>query len=567
MAIKQLLELVGDDIVIAKLNAVQKKGEETLASFNKSAPDLKVPIDSKPIQEFTGHATKLTDILKVLKPALTEAGASIGGLGQFARVANVGLQGLAAAVAGAVVVKLAQLEETTAQTKNRLSDLFGSAKAGETAFNAINTAAGNLHTTVTGLLPAVESLARGLDKFNQTGRTFKFVAPPGGALPTGLQQDPEKQVQAVENLIKILRASGQDIDQAKQSAAEFFAVLGSGGKLTAEVLDKLPQGAVVLLADALDKGKISAAQFTAEVQKLGGIDIDKVNKALIKFTAGADVAFNTTGVIGYKDALADLIKTAEDLLKSTTGKGFSEFLASELNKAAQDLTNFVNSLKTASEFITTTWETIKRPFQSLGGGGGSAAEDQAQLVASFQQAGVASAEAFRQGLDSGASQSEGFFQSIYQRAVSIFSTPIPISFNNAGGGNLPPLFASGGMVRGPGSGTSDSILAWLSNREYVVNARATSFYGPELFAALNAMKLPRDFVSRFSMGGLARAISNNRFAAGGSVSTAGGNRSLTLVLDQKRFSVTGSKGTIDDLEREASLRGLAMIGKAPSWIR
>ncbi len=123
------------------------------------------------------------------------------------------------------------------------------------------------------------------------------------------------------------------------------------------------------------------------------------------------------------------------------------------------------------------------------------------------------------------------------------------------------------MVRGPGSGTSDSILAWLSNREYVVNARAVSHYGPDLFAALNAMKLPRDFISRFSMGGLARAISNNRFAAGGAVSTTNGNRSLTLVLDQKRFSVTGSKGTIDDLEREASLRGLAMIGKAPSWIR
>jgi hypothetical protein len=114
VAIKQLLQLVGDDIVIAKLDKVQKKGEQTLASFNKSLPDLKVPIDSKPIEEFTGRATKLTDVLKVLKPALAEAGASVGGLGQFARVANIGYR-LAAALPG-VVVKF-QRKQPQAQNK------------------------------------------------------------------------------------------------------------------------------------------------------------------------------------------------------------------------------------------------------------------------------------------------------------------------------------------------------------------------------------------------------------------------------------------------------------------
>ena len=148
MAIKQSIELIGDDIVIRKFQNVQKEGEKAIKSLAKTTlPELKLPIDPKPLQEFTGHATKLTDILKVLKPALNEAGASVGGLGQFARVAGLGMTGLAAAVGGAVVVKLADLEESTASTKNKLTDLFGSTKAGETAFNAINTAAGNLHTT------------------------------------------------------------------------------------------------------------------------------------------------------------------------------------------------------------------------------------------------------------------------------------------------------------------------------------------------------------------------------------------------------------------------------------
>lgn len=38
-------------------------------------------------------------------------------------------------------------------------------------------------------------------------------------------------------------------------------------------------------------------------------------------------------------------------------------------------------------------------------------------------------------------------------------------------------FASGGYLRGPGTGTSDSILARLSNREFVMNAEATESIG------------------------------------------------------------------------------------------
>lgn len=48
--------------------------------------------------------------------------------------------------------------------------------------------------------------------------------------------------------------------------------------------------------------------------------------------------------------------------------------------------------------------------------------------------------------------------------------------------------ASGGYVSGPGSATSDSIPAWLSNGEFVVNAQATKAFGPWL-QAMNDNKL------------------------------------------------------------------------------
>ncbi|MCP3820060.1 hypothetical protein NLX86_18765 [Streptomyces sp. A3M-1-3] len=50
-------------------------------------------------------------------------------------------------------------------------------------------------------------------------------------------------------------------------------------------------------------------------------------------------------------------------------------------------------------------------------------------------------------------------------------------------------FPGGGPVRGPGTGTSDSILANLSNGEFVIKAAAVNRYGVKVFDDLNAMRV------------------------------------------------------------------------------
>lgn len=65
----------------------------------------------------------------------------------------------------------------------------------------------------------------------------------------------------------------------------------------------------------------------------------------------------------------------------------------------------------------------------------------------------------------------------------------------ADGGSL------GGLISGPGTGRSDSILALLkgpgggavrlSNKEFIMNERAVNYYGPNTMAALNARRVPR----------------------------------------------------------------------------
>lgn len=64
-------------------------------------------------------------------------------------------------------------------------------------------------------------------------------------------------------------------------------------------------------------------------------------------------------------------------------------------------------------------------------------------------------------------------------------------------GNVNPNYfsvakrASGGIVTGPGTSTSDSIPAWLSNGEFVIQEKAARHYGYKLFEDLNSMRLAK----------------------------------------------------------------------------
>jgi tape measure domain-containing protein len=87
--------------------------------------------------------------------------------------------------------------------------------------------------------------------------------------------------------------------------------------------------------------------------------------------------------------------------------------------------------------------------------------------------------------------------------ISTAISGIGAFFGVLGGGSSPSFsarpnyHAAGGLITGPGTGTSDSILSFLSNREFVVNAKSTKKFLP-LLEAINAGRLPR-----FAEGGLA----------------------------------------------------------------
>ena len=76
-------------------------------------------------------------------------------------------------------------------------------------------------------------------------------------------------------------------------------------------------------------------------------------------------------------------------------------------------------------------------------------------------------------------------------------------------------FADGGFVSGPGTATSDSIPARLSDGEYVMPAKTVSHFGVEFMDAIRAMKPSRPApVARFAEGGY---VSHQGGGGGGGV--------------------------------------------------
>jgi len=87
-----------------------------------------------------------------------------------------------------------------------------------------------------------------------------------------------------------------------------------------------------------------------------------------------------------------------------------------------------------------------------------------------------------------------------------------------------PAFASGGAISGPGTGTSDSIVARLSNGEYVMSADSVRMFGTGLLDQMNAGRMPA-----FSSGGSPQLRYESPAAFSSSTSTASDDDEDTLV--------------------------------------
>lgn len=93
-------------------------------------------------------------------------------------------------------------------------------------------------------------------------------------------------------------------------------------------------------------------------------------------------------------------------------------------------------------------------------------------------------------------------------------------------------FATGGYVAGPGTGTSDSIPAMLSNGEYVITSQAVNRIGRDNLDAINAGHVP-------DLG-----------SSGGVTAISGGNVTLNVsAVDASGFSAFLQRGGLDAIKQ------------------
>jgi hypothetical protein len=359
----------------------------------------------------------------------------------------------------------------------------------------------------------------------------------------------------------------QKLQQAKNQTIDFRTVLENLARLDVSISVKPIDKNV---SQSFEELKTSALEFLATLGEAGATNAFK------ELSGGLRSAITDLNSANFGPLKTEISTTENELngllaAFQNAGKASHNFLAQGIQGTAPfgpELgapqpgvfdaikTNFAQSMAELQASASSAWDKIKQIFadgtQEIQSDISNAPWTWAALVTSAQTA--------FQSIQSAWQQAVAF---INQNQPQFQSPAGPTSFTEFAPGGA----AGGGLISGPGTSTSDSILAWLSNNEFVMRAASVRHYGVDMMHAINSMRLPKDFFRGFNMGGLVMPSfpSTPRFAQGG-LALAGQSRSLTLVLDGKSFTVAGSKGTVDELERAADLHNLSRLGRAPGWV-
>ncbi|WCS27784.1 hypothetical protein LOK46_13470 [Methylobacterium sp. NMS14P] len=139
-------------------------------------------------------------------------------------------------------------------------------------------------------------------------------------------------------------------------------------------------------------------------------------------------------------------------------------------------------------------------------------------------------------------------QARYQGDTYLLQGQILNNLRSANAKNGAPVYATGGWVSGPGTGTSDSIAARLSNGEFVVNAASARIYGP-LLEAMN------DNAGAFAMPAVAMPVP-----------VAGGMGNSDALLSELR-ALRAEVAALRSENREDSQREQATIAAGARHVR
>jgi len=271
------------------------------------------------------------------------------------------------------------------------------------------------------------------------------------------------------------------------------------------------------------------------------------------FTAGtliaAAIVLKLTGLFGALFGVIKLVGAAISLFAAAFGPvGIA--IAVVVGIIATQLIPWLMKLDWAgfAKKATDAWQTIKDAVGSVAGAIMAAWEG----VKTFFRDTIASII--------------GFFDRLIAKVKEFLGltggTAAGSSLAAAAGANDIGAFARGGLFRGrPGK---DTNLAWLTDKEFIINPKATKFWGPEFLHMINRMVNP---IRGFADGGLnSLTPSMPRVAFAGSGGNSSGRRPMTLVIGDQEFDgLTVEDRTAESMGRYAQRRGVRSAGRRPMW--
>jgi len=428
-----------------------------------------------------------------------------------------------ARVAGPVGVAIAAAATLAAKAMNAYTEsldkaAIAAAKLGVSLENAARMRAdlAQLGLSSDAITTALEKAAAAADKVDlaRIARDAKLLQESAGRLFIDLKFDNSPVVQA----LKRTEEAAMKADEAGKRARETLVELGL----------PIPKGAALTLEELVAKTGSAEAGLKA------------FNAQLASTKSAADQ--NTMAVKNLGAAGAEMVRS--------------------LQAGGAGLEQQMNRIKTT--FESESWLQF---FQRLGGGFAKLAEEVAAFAS--QLAGIAwdtisglGVAAWNALTGAITNATNALLEYLGLKARANPESESGPGIRPSGGG-----MASGGLMGGRGTGTSDSNLAWLSRGEHIMPARAVR--QPGVLSFLEALRrsggdLSRvlDGMGRFALGGMVpRAIP--AYAAGG---LAGGGNNVTIQFPGLPAigGLRASSGVVEQLQKAAALAQVRSGGRKPS---
>jgi TP901 family phage tail tape measure protein len=403
------------------------------------------------------------------------------------------------------------------------------------------------------------------------------------------------EVQVGQNWIDLLTGKITDADfatrQAALGVAGYADAVKNGTAGASTDLKNVGTAATDAAAKVEDAGRrITVTRFgSGELQKTtyelqNGIVVgaqqaaDKMDELGKKSGDAASKAASSVGVVrSLAKDVGDAASGAADGIDDTITNSIDQ-IAPAAQQAAADVSASLGSIDAGAAAAAA--EAIIAPFQSL------PAQFSAILngISALINGGFGNLSSL---VNSLASQIESAISRILSalRAAAAEAARLRSAAGSSGGSSSTTQgFASGGHVRGAGGPTSDSILAWLSNGEFVMRAAVVKRLGVDFFHAINNGILPSlKGLRGFSVGGLVDGIGRSlsvdipRFAGGGfanmqlAPAASGGGFSgtpVTIVMpDGERFDTVAPVQVAAKLSTYATGSATLSAGRKPGWYK